>query len=232
MLAQAMLRLDPTGGTLTSTHLDLLGKCIETGQYSDALPILNRNIHSLPRRNMNSSPCADHHLSSGYITLDSDLTASIERNDVLEYYLLGGMAYIGLKQWYRARHFLEYVLCTPTNNSSGPATLSMVEAYRKWVLIGLMMKSKPRGLPKAANSNAMRSVRSMAKVYDAVADAFYLEDGRKLQAEVHEAQGDLQQVSQGSLVSCHNAYSLVGPQRWLGTASPRAASKKFCSPLR
>ena len=45
------------------------------------------------------------------------------------------MLYMGLKMWERALSFLEAVIMAPTNNT---ASMIMVEAYKKWVLVGLL----------------------------------------------------------------------------------------------
>lgn len=51
------------------------------------------------------------------------------------------MIYIALHEWERASFFLEYVLSTPTNNT---ANGMMLEAYKKWVLVGLLANGKVR----------------------------------------------------------------------------------------
>lgn len=58
--------------------------------------------------------------------------------------------YMGLKMWERALLFLEVVITAPTNNT---ASMIMVEAYKKWVLVALLCRGgvsvhnlyKPRG---------------------------------------------------------------------------------------
>ena len=49
------------------------------------------------------------------------------------------MVHIALKQWQRALLFLEVVLMTPASNN---ASLIQVEAYKKYVLIGLLHTGK------------------------------------------------------------------------------------------
>ena len=53
------------------------------------------------------------------------------------YFLYGGMIYLGLKDWTRALLFLEIVIIAPTSNA---ASMIQVEAYKKWVLVGLLLK--------------------------------------------------------------------------------------------
>jgi len=54
----------------------------------------------------------------------------------MEYHLLGAMIYMGLHKWERTMDFLAYVIGTPSTN--GAATGIMIEAYKKWVLVGLI----------------------------------------------------------------------------------------------
>jgi COP9 signalosome complex subunit 3 len=49
------------------------------------------------------------------------------------------MVYLALKKWSEASHFLELVMAIPT---TGPVSMIMVEAYKKWVLVGLLETGK------------------------------------------------------------------------------------------
>jgi COP9 signalosome complex subunit 3 len=80
-------------------------------------------------------PCSDHQDSSGFITKNSGLTATITIAHVQEYFLLAGIIYIGLEKWEDAVLLLEMVLVSP---SQGPATGFMLEAYRKWLLVACL----------------------------------------------------------------------------------------------
>lgn len=47
------------------------------------------------------------------------------------------MIYIGLRDWERALLFLEIVIASPTINTT---SIIQVEAYKKWVLVSLLLK--------------------------------------------------------------------------------------------
>lgn len=133
-----MLRVDPSAGTFTTQHTHFLRFCLDGRDLRAALPILDKDIHSFPA---DAPPddlylCSDHYVSNTYITLNSGFTNKITVQTVMEYYLLGATIYIGLRNWSRALLFLEHVLCMPTHNA---ASLYMVEAYRKWTLVGLLV---------------------------------------------------------------------------------------------
>lgn len=49
------------------------------------------------------------------------------------------MVYMALKQWRKASHFLGIVISMPT---LGSISMIMVEAYKKWVLVGLIQDGK------------------------------------------------------------------------------------------
>lgn len=82
-------------------------------------------------------PCAQHECSSSFITLSNGLTSKLDYRDHLEYFLYGAMLYMGVKKWERALLFLEVVIMAPTNNT---ASMIMVEAYKKWVLVALLCR--------------------------------------------------------------------------------------------
>ena len=137
-----MLRLDPTTGVFTSTHLLLVRLCHEARAYSEAIPILDNYIHAFPATpTLHVAPliCSEQTPNSQYITEKSGLSEKIKAEHVHEYFLLGAMAYIGLRQWEQALLFLEYVLVSPTQ---GPANGLMLEAYRKYVLVGCLIEGK------------------------------------------------------------------------------------------
>jgi COP9 signalosome complex subunit 3 len=83
--------------------------------------------------------CADHGSSVSFMTEASEVSSKISYRDYLQYFLYGGMVYMALKEWRKALHFLGIVISMPTTSS---VSLIMVEAYKKWVLVGLLEKGK------------------------------------------------------------------------------------------
>jgi COP9 signalosome complex subunit 3 len=67
------------------------------------------------------------------------LSSKISYRDYLRYFLYGGMIYLALKEWRKASHFLGTVISMPT---MGSVSMIMVEAYKKWILVGLLEKGK------------------------------------------------------------------------------------------
>lgn len=139
-----MIRLDPTTGTFTSFHLSFLQLCMETRSYAAAAPILDNYIHSLPskipaavREGLEYSvPCADVASSGEYIHQGSGHSDKVTLAELQEYYLLGAMAYLGLRQFKKAQQLLEHVLVAPSHNTANGL---MLEAYKKWVLASCLV---------------------------------------------------------------------------------------------
>ena len=133
-LRNDIFRLDRTAGTLTILHLSFVQNCLALRTFREALPILQATIHTL-------------HTSSKFpggdgASKDCSLSEPIKlekltTGDVHEYFLSGAMIYIGLSMWEEAKLYLEHVLVSP---SQGNPTALMVEAYKKWVLVGCIIE--------------------------------------------------------------------------------------------
>jgi COP9 signalosome complex subunit 3 len=183
-----MINLDPTTGTFTLTHLSFIRLCMETRSYAAAEPILDNYIHSLPakipvtvREGLEYSvPSSDVASSGEYIYQGSGHTEKVTLTDLQEYYVLGAMAYLGVRQFKKAQQLLEHVLVAPSNNVANGL---MLEAYKKWVLVNCLVDSiesaaskKPQSriVPRTANQNALKQVKSASKAYEALAEAYSL----------------------------------------------------------
>lgn len=186
-----MIRLDPTTGTFTSTHVDFIRLCLETRSYAAAEPILDNYIHSLPshipvavREGFEYSvPCTDVARSGEYIHRLSGHSDKVTSQDLQEYYVLGAMAYLGLRRFTKALHFLEHVLIMPSVNTANGL---MLEAYKKWVLLNCLVFGEAQNVPRSANSTAIKQVRSASKAYEAVAEAYsHLNNMSKLKAQIN-----------------------------------------------
>lgn len=143
-IRSAMFRLDPTTGTFTTTHLHFIRLCMETRQYAAAVPVLDNYIHSLPSKIPhaitqleNSVLAANHTSSAEYINEGRGHSGKVTRQAVEEYYILGAGAYIGLRQFKKARDFLEHVLVQPC--SPNAASGLMLEAYKKWIILNCLV---------------------------------------------------------------------------------------------
>jgi hypothetical protein len=113
-LKRALLKQNPESSKFTAHHLTLARLGLVHRAYSAVIPILDNDIYNF----------------------DSEM---LGYRDHLMYYLYGGMIYMAVKDWDRALLFLEVVLNSPTTNT---ASMIQIEAYKKWVLVGLLHKGK------------------------------------------------------------------------------------------
>jgi COP9 signalosome complex subunit 3 len=176
LLRSAILRLDSTSSTLTSTHHIFVRLCLQGKVFQEALPVLERTIYHLPAFVDKGAAaracrylCSEMESNAAYLNPEYGLTMKLSSREYLEYHLYGAMVYMGLKQWEKAKSLLEIVLLAPTTTVTSTI---MVEAYKKWVLVGLLLNGEASSLPKGANKNVMRNTRALAKPYDCL--GFYI----------------------------------------------------------
>lgn len=107
--------------------------------------------------------------------------------DIMEYFLLSGMVFIGMRKWEDALDYLESAITYPAKD--GAVSKVMVEAYKKWVLVGVLLEGKPLPLPKTTSSAAAKAYHAIAKPYESVAQIFETGTASRLKAEVDHGQG-------------------------------------------
>jgi len=64
------------------------------------------------------------------------------------------------------------------------ASSVMIEAYKKWLLVGLLLNGVAPSIPSAASPTAMKHIRAVAKPYESVAMAFKGGDIARLWGEI------------------------------------------------
>ena len=139
-----------------------------------------------------------------YLNPEYGLTQKLSSRDYLEYHLYGAMIYMSLKQWEKAMSLLEIVLLAPTTSSTSTI---MVEAYKKWVLVGLLMDGKGPYLSKGINKNTIRNIRALARPYDCVVEAFASGSLIRLKGEIEEGQSFwLNDCNFGLIVQVYDAF--------------------------
>ncbi|KAJ5170651.1 uncharacterized protein N7500_003434 [Penicillium coprophilum] len=191
LIKDAMLRLDPSCAVFTSSHLLLVRLCLQAKAYSCALPVLNKQIchFPIPVGRSSSEPsvlCADHGSAVSFMTEAAGFSSKLSYREYLQYFLYGGMVYMALKKWRNALHFLGIVISTPSTSS---VSLIMVEAYKKWVLVGLLEKGKLCSPPSITAPHVTKVYQSLARPYIILARAFERSDLKRLNAEIDAAKG-------------------------------------------
>lgn len=194
LLQNVILRLDPTSSTLSLTHYYYIRSCLYAKAYSDACEVLDRPIYHVPTvestkaldKRLAKNLCSIGSSSVAFINPQTGLSGKITNRIYLEYYLLAAICYIGARRWKEARAFLEHVLVTPTQQNV--ASNIMVEAYKKWLMLGLIIDGDSAQPPRAVSGNALKHLRSLAKAYECVVDIFKTSTIQALHEEVQEGQ--------------------------------------------
>lgn len=192
LLRNVILRLDPTSSTLSMTHYQYLRLCMAIRAYTDAIDILDRPIYHVPtpestktlEKRLGKYRCSIGESSLPTFTAQTGLAGKITSRIYLEYFLLGAVCYIATEQWKKAQTFLEVVLVHPTHGNA--VSLIMVDAFKKWMLVGLLIDGKGASVPKAMSANAGKFMRALSKPYDCVVEAFRSHKGERLRGEIQE----------------------------------------------
>ena len=137
----AILRIDPSGACFTSNHLLFVKLCLEANALASALTILDNDIFSFPTEYKGPPPmlCDPTIASCVYINSLSGISDKLRYQDHLQYLLYAAMVYMGLKLWDRALWLLEATITSPVQNA---ASMIQVEAYKKWVIVGLLLAGR------------------------------------------------------------------------------------------
>ncbi|KFY09060.1 hypothetical protein V492_05656 [Pseudogymnoascus sp. VKM F-4246] len=182
-IASAILRLDPEASTLTTAHLTLSRIALESQEYSRAAPILERHILYIPTTGRHPKhACSPRLRAHEYLTVESGLTKKITIQDILEYFSFAGSILIGLEQWENAAEYLENVITYPVRGIA--VSKIMVEAYKKWILVKVLLAGKAPAVPANTNSNSTKAFHTLGKPYDMVAGLFEVGSAPRLNAEI------------------------------------------------
>jgi COP9 signalosome complex subunit 3 len=83
-------------------------------------------------------------------------TAGFEAKYFLLYYYYGGMIYTALKKYERALYFFEVVVTTP----SVAVSHIMLEAFKKYILVSLILHEKVLPLPKYTSQIVAKYIKA------------------------------------------------------------------------
>jgi COP9 signalosome complex subunit 3 len=142
--AIAKLRDIKEGQQLTSIHTDFLQLCLLSKAYNAALPVLEDNLTEINE------------------------ASGITPKDLLCYFYYGGRVYIGMKQYKKALEFFKLVLTTPAIVLSA----IMVEAFKKYILVSLILTGQVAPLPKYVSSVVHRHIKNVCPQYQEFAGSF------------------------------------------------------------
>ena len=130
--------------TLTPIHPYLARYCCWARCYAEILPLLQETIQYTPK---------SHHLIY---------------QDHLVYHFYGALCCAALQNYSRAYHMLRLVLVAGGHFTS----LIQVEAYKKYLLIELILHGEYTGLPEAVPQQSKRTLEQLTSAYTTLAEAY------------------------------------------------------------
>lgn len=154
IVAQAIEKIRLSNTELTAVHADLCQLCLCAKVFGPALQFLDVDITTIAATD-------DTNLDARYFLL---------------YYYYGGMVYSAMKNYERALHFFEVAITTPAQAMSH----IMLESYKKYILISLILHGKLNALPKYSSQVIPRFIKPLSHPYHELASAYGISQSDEL----------------------------------------------------
>ena len=157
VLRKAISKIQLFPSQLTSVHGDLCQLCLLAKCFQPALEFLDVDITDVSKEN-----------------------GTYDAKHFLLYYYYGGMIYTALKNYTRAFYFYEIAVTTP----SMAVSHIMLEAYKKYILLALILHGKIPCLPKYTSQVVGRYIKPLCQPYHDLATVYVTNNPGELQAVV------------------------------------------------
>lgn len=139
ILKKAIRKIQLFDSQLTSIHADLCQLCLLSKCMKPALEFLDTDVTGI----------------------GSELGGNNDSKHFLLYYYYGGMIYTAMKNYDRALYFFEVVVTVPAMAVSH----IMLEAYKKYVLVSLILHGKVLPTPKYTSQVVGRFLKPLSIAY-------------------------------------------------------------------
>ncbi|CAI5659610.1 unnamed protein product [Oreochromis niloticus] len=159
VLKQAIDKMQMNTNQLTSVHADLCQLCLLAKCFKPALPFLEVDMMDICKEN-----------------------GAYDAKHFLCYYYYGGMIYTGLKNFERALYFYEQAITTPAMAVSH----IMLEAYKKYILVSLILHGKVQQLPKYTSQIVGRFIKPLSNAYHELAQVYTTNNPAELRSLVNK----------------------------------------------
>uniref|UniRef100_A0A3P8XLB8 COP9 signalosome complex subunit 3 n=1 Tax=Esox lucius TaxID=8010 RepID=A0A3P8XLB8_ESOLU len=159
ILKQAIDKMQMNTNQLTSVHADLCQLCLLAKCFKPVLPFLELDMMDICKEN-----------------------GAYDAKHFLCYYYYGGMIYTGLKNFERALYFYEQAITTPAMAVSH----IMLEAYKKYILVSLILHGKVQQLPKYTSQIVGRFIKPLSNAYHELAQVYGTNNPAELRAQVNK----------------------------------------------
>ncbi|GBP33172.1 COP9 signalosome complex subunit 3 [Eumeta japonica] len=143
ILKKAICKIQLFESQLTSIHADLCQLCLLSKCMKPALELLDTDVTGI----------------------GSELGGNNDSKHFLLYYYYGGMIYTAMKNYERALYFFEVVVTVPAVVVSH----IMLEAYKKYILVSLILHGKVIPLPKYTSQVVSRFLKPLSAPYHELA---------------------------------------------------------------
>jgi COP9 signalosome complex subunit 3 len=159
LINNALKQIQKTPNQLTSIHSDLLQLCLASKNFKLALDVLNNDILDINREN-----------------------GSYDSKALLSFFYYTGCIYAALKDNDKSLFYLEQAITIPCNAISQ----IMIESYKKFLLISLILKGKLMLLPKYTSRLVINQIKPLCMAYHELANSFINFDLDKLNVCIHK----------------------------------------------
>lgn len=154
LLRRAIRKIQLFDSQLTSIHADLCQLCLLSKCFKPALEFLDIDVTDISQEEGQFDP--------KYFLL---------------YYYYGGMIYTALKNYDRALYFFEVCVTTPAMAVS----YIMLEAYKKYILVSLILHGKVLNLPRYTSQVVNRYMKPLSQQYQGLATAYQMNSCEEVQ---------------------------------------------------
>lgn len=154
LLCRAIRKIQLFDSQLTSIHADLCQLCLLSKCFKPALEFLDIDVTGISQEG--------GQFDSKYFLL---------------YYYYGGMIYTALKNYDRALYFFEVCVTTPAMAVS----YIMLEAYKKYILVSLILHGKVLNLPRYTSQVVNRYMKPLSQQYQELATAYLINSCEEVQ---------------------------------------------------
>uniref|UniRef100_A0A8D8UJW0 COP9 signalosome complex subunit 3 n=1 Tax=Cacopsylla melanoneura TaxID=428564 RepID=A0A8D8UJW0_9HEMI len=138
IIRAAIKKIQTCESQLTSLHSDLCQLCLLAMNFKPALEFLDVEITTIA----NEGP-------------------QFDTKYFLQYFYYGGMIYLSLKNYERALYLFEVIITTPALAVSH----IMLEGYKKYLLVYLIVNGKAPNLPKNVSQAICRYIKPLCQPY-------------------------------------------------------------------
>ncbi|XP_043251333.1 COP9 signalosome subunit 3 [Colletes latitarsis] len=154
LLCRAIRKIQLFDSQLTSIHAHLCQLCLLSKCFKPSLEFLDIDVTGI-----------------------SEEGGQFDSKYFLLYYYYGGIIYTALKNYDRALYFFEVCVTTPAMAVS----YIMLEAYKKYILVSLIMHGKVLNLPRYASQVINRYMKPLSLQYQDLATAYLMNSCEEVQ---------------------------------------------------